>query len=106
MANAMSGGSLRLTPTADDPVRGDATVILDTAWTPPTALGSSAEPTTTIGLRDVAARVLASVDLIAETSGHLDRWAGTSGVIERLTIKDTSFWFYVRLRHWAWLQER
>ena len=27
-------------------------------------------------------------------------------MIERLTIRDTSFWFYVRLRHWSWLEER
>jgi hypothetical protein len=115
-SGAVHGGSLRFTPTAADPVLGDVTVILDTAWTPPGPGGSvpaSAGAAATglqgpvaIGLRDVAQRILAVHDLIAETSAHLDRWAATSGVIERLTLRETSFWFYVRLRHWAWLQDR
>jgi hypothetical protein len=59
-----------------------------------------------IAVRDVAERVLSTHDLIDETSAHLDQWAAASGVIDRLTLRDTSFWFYVLLRHWLWLQER
>ena len=31
---------------------------------------------------------------------------GASGVVDALTIEGTSFWFYVRLRHWMWLEEQ
>src|SRR5206468_2566051 len=87
-------------------------IVLDTTWTadPPGPGGASSGRAeggrTVLGVRDMAARVLAAHDLIAETSSRLDGWATVSGVIDRLTIRDTSFWFYVRLRHWIWLQER
>ncbi|HEX2755946.1 MAG TPA: hypothetical protein VHM48_10805, partial [Candidatus Limnocylindrales bacterium] len=88
-------------------------MVLDTTWTPAswppvpaTEARSAAASPGIIGIRDVAERVLSRLDLIAETSAHLDRWAATSGVVEQLTIRDTSFWFYVRLRHWLWLEER
>ena len=83
----------------------EVAVVLDTTWTPPTSAGTAASATA-ISVRDVAAGVLAELDLIAVTSAHLDRWAAASGVIDQLTIRETSFWFYVRLRHWSWLQER
>ena len=88
----------------------DVTVVLDTTWTAPdasAAAGGAASPAgRVIAVRDVGERVLADRDLITETSEHLDRWAAGSGVIDRLTLRDTSFWYYVRLRHWMWLQER
>jgi hypothetical protein len=57
-------------------------------------------------IRDTIGLVLERVDVIEETSKLLDGWAEQSGVVEALTIGQTSFWYYVRLRHWLWLQER
>ena len=62
-------------PTAP-PAPGDvACVVVDTTWSPPE--GSRAVDTGggATGLRDVAARVLADRDLIAETTRRLDAWA-------------------------------
>jgi hypothetical protein len=104
---------LRLEPTA--PVAGSArtdsaaasetvrTAVLDTTWTVPiTASGE----TDLIGLREVAARVLGSRDLIAEAAMHLDAWVAASGVVEVLTVDGTSFWYRWRVRHWMWLLQR
>ena len=79
------------------------TVVLDTTWTP---AGPVAEAAGTIGVRDVAREILERDDLIAMTGAALDRWAAQSGVVDVLTVDETSFWFYVRLRHWSWLEER
>ena len=105
-AAAGPGSALRFVPTLDPsdssgPGGGDV-VVLDTTWTPPIA----GAPDGPIAVRDVAEAVLSEVDLIAKTSERLDRWAAGSGVIDHLTISGTSFWYYVRLRHWAWLEER
>lgn len=107
------GGAIRFTADPADVDTAAVTVVLDTTWTAPGgAATSSPIPTTSpragrvVGLRDVAERVLSTLDLIVETSARLDRWAATSGVVDRLMIRDTSFWFYVRLRHWLWLEER
>jgi hypothetical protein len=82
-------------------------VVTDSAWTaPPPADGGERAAAAPIGLRDVAARVLASRDLIAETTGLLDRWVAESGVVEALTVDGTSYWHYYRLRQWMWLQEQ
>jgi hypothetical protein len=59
-----------------------------------------------IAVRDVAERVLAGRDLIAETADHLDAWAEASGVVEAMALDGTSFWYYFRLRHWMWLQQQ
>lgn len=102
----MPGGCIRFTGAHADRGNADVSVILDTTWTPPSSPPPEDGAPQVISVRDIAERILASHDLIAETSAHLDRWAAASGVIERLTIRDTSFWFYVRLRHWSWLEER
>ena len=98
-------GVIRFTRDPNDPGTADVRVVLDTTWTPsgPTAPDGTSR---VIAVRDIARKFLSVHDLIAETSARLDRWAETSGVIDQLTIGDTSFWFYVRLRHWAWLEER
>ena len=98
-------GVIRFTQDPADPGTADVRVVLDTTWTPsvPTAPDGSSR---VIAVRDIAEKFLSVHDLIAETSARLDRWAETSGVVEQLTIGDTSFWYYVRLRHWAWLEER
>lgn len=97
------GRILRIQPEPPSaPVEGVRAVVLDTSWTP----GPSERHRGVVGLRDVAARVLGDWDLIAETTERLDTWAAASGVVEALTIEGTSFWFYARLRHWMWLQER
>ena len=105
MRDRSSGGTIRFTDDPGDAAGADTLVVLDTAWTPASRPTASEGPRV-VGVRDVAERVLATYDLIAETSAHLDRWSAASGIVERLTIRDTSFWFYVRLRHWAWLEER
>jgi hypothetical protein len=104
MLDPVARSAIRFT---HDPADGGAdsiTYVLDTTWTAASADGAPAA--FVVGLRGVAARVLSSHDLIVETSTRLDRWAAASGVIDLLTIRDTSFWFYVRLRHWLWLEER
>jgi hypothetical protein len=107
------GTILRLEPTA--PVAGSArgdsaaaveivwTAVLDTTWTVP--ITGSGE-TDLIGLRDVAARVLGSRDLIAEAAKRLDAWVADSGVVDILTVDGTSFWYRWRVRHWMWLLQR
>lgn len=103
MTEAKRGAAVQLTRSPADTAGADIVVVLDTTWTPP------AEPApgpTVVAVRDVAARVMAEHDLIAETSARLDGWASSSGVIDCLTVNGTSFWYYVRLRHWLWLQER
>ncbi|MEO5964739.1 MAG: hypothetical protein ABIR11_04680 [Candidatus Limnocylindrales bacterium] len=87
----------------------DVVLVLDTSWTADPGAEDADDPgmrTRIAGVRDVGERVLADRDLIAETSAPLDRWAAATGVIEALVIDTTSFWYYVRLRHWMWLQER
>lgn len=103
--DALVGGTVRLIASVADAAGHDAErcVNLDTTWT---ARAAAAESPRVVSVRDIAAALLAKHDLIADTSAHLDRWADASGVVDRLTIGDTSFWFYVRLRHWSWLQER
>ncbi len=78
------------------------TVVLDTAWTPE----RGAETETVVGLRDVADRVLADRDLLAESASRLDDWASASGVVDTMSIEGTSFWYQGRVRHGLWLHER
>jgi hypothetical protein len=86
-------------PSGEDPAR--RIVVLDTTWAP-----DGAAPLAPLSVRDVARRVLARRDLISETSDLLNGWAEASGVIEALTVAETSFWYYVRLRNWMWLQQQ
>ena len=95
--------TLAFVPDPAEVGRGDVTVVLDTTWTP---AGPVAEAAGTIGVRDVAREILERDDLIAMTGAALDRWAAQSGIVDVLTVDETSFWFYVRLRHWSWLEER
>jgi hypothetical protein len=99
---ASAGPVLRFSPSATDPDRGDVSVILDTTWTP--SVGDAADGR--IGVRDIAERILAARDISAESTALLDAWARDAGLIELLTIEGTSFWYYVRLRHRMWLDER
>jgi hypothetical protein len=73
--------------------------VLDTTWTP--LPGDD-----TLGLREVAAEVLARRDTIAETSALLDAWAEASQIAQVMTSGGTSFWYHDRLRTWTWLQEQ
>ena len=86
-------------PAAADPAR--RIVVLDTTWAPPR--GAESAP---VSVRDVCRRVLSGRDLIAETAGLLNGWAEASGVVDALTVEETSFWYYVRLRHWLWLEQQ
>ena len=93
---------LELVPEAPSAViAGHLVVVLDTTWT-----SSASADSSVIGCREVAERVLARMDLIEETSTRLDAWAERSGVIEATCVNGTSFWFYARLAHWLWLEER
>jgi len=98
-----SGPILRL---QFDPPRttadGVRTLVLDTSWTPDPRAGDE----TTAALRDIAARVLADRDLLAETAAAMDAWATASHVIPTMSIEGTSFWFHGRVRHGMWLHER
>jgi hypothetical protein len=96
------GTLLRFRSTPPGPEAAGRTVVLDTTWTPP----PGTDPARIVSVRDLARDWLAANDLIAVTSAALDGWAKGSGIIDRLTIRGTSFWYYVRLRHWLWLEER
>ncbi len=102
---AMPGPTiLRLEPAPpSEPSPGRRIVVLDTTWTAPRGGDGDAAP---IGIREAARRVLAARDLIVETADLLDAWAVDSGVVDALTAEETSFWYYVRLRHWMWLQQQ
>ncbi|MDP9481818.1 MAG: CDP-glycerol glycerophosphotransferase family protein [Chloroflexota bacterium] len=80
---------------------GRSIAVLDTAWTAPNGAGDGP-----IGLREVAERVLAAGDPNAQTAELLDRWAAASGIVEAMTIEGTSFWYYGRVAHAAWLREQ
>jgi hypothetical protein len=103
MIGAQPSTTLWLTP-RPRPVTGeDVTVVLDSAWTPD-AVAAAGERQ--VLARDVMDEVLQRFDPIVETSALLDSWAVRSDVVTALTIGGTSFWYYMRLRHWLWLQER
>jgi hypothetical protein len=104
MPDPVPGRAIRFTHDPADATADSITYVLDTTWTPGSTSPESGG--SVVGVRSVAERVLSAHDLILETSTRLDRWAAASGVIELLTMRDTSFWFYVRLRHWLWLEER
>ena len=91
--------TLRLQP---DPtvsgLTGRRIVVTDTTWTP-----GPGDPA--IALREVASRVLAEHDFIAETSALLDEWAETSRVADLTTVDGTAYWYRNRLKAWLWLQE-
>src|SRR4051794_13633362 len=94
-AESGPGSVLQFVKTVESAPADGCVVVLDTTWT---AGRSGAEPPRVRSVRDLAERILSKVDLIAETSGLLDAWAAGSGAIDRLTIRGTSFWYYVRLR--------
>ncbi|HVL53745.1 MAG TPA: hypothetical protein VM344_05740 [Vitreimonas sp.] len=107
---------MRLVPTADAvPAAPSNTtfVVVDTLWTPgatvrPRSSGGSATglPPVPIAIRHVAEQVLCERDLIEETAARLDAWAEASGVVEAMSCDGTSYWYYIRLRHWMWLQQQ
>jgi hypothetical protein len=102
---AVAGGpatvTLWLLPAPRRVPDGDVGLVLDPAWT-----ASSSGPPGLRSIRDVSDRVLRSFDPIEATSLLLDAWAAESGVIPALSVGATSWWFYMRLRVWLWLQER
>ncbi len=92
---------LRFDQTVPEAPAPDTTiVVLDTTWTPSSAdrLSGRCE-----SLRDVAARVLTSRNLLAECANLLDTWAEESGVVEELEIEGVSFWYSERLHYLSWL---
>jgi hypothetical protein len=101
VTDAGHGRTLWLVPAPQGATGDDVVVVLDAAWTPQL----DGDPCV-VSMRDAADRVLRTHDAIEATSELLDRWAVESGIVERLTIQGTSFWYYARLRHWLWLQER
>ena len=77
--------------------------VLDTTWTPTAEQAGTGR---LISIRDVAAPILASVDLLGEATRLLDEWVGATTVIDDMTIEGTSIWYYVRLHDYGWLQQR
>ena len=94
--------TLRLTPTATTAADPSARLVLTDPTETPTPTGSPGP----LLIRDLAARVLAERDLFAEAADLLDAWASASGVIERMAVDGTSYWYYVRLGQWMWLVDR
>ncbi len=86
------------------PIQGDVRiVVLDTAWTPSPAQAAEGR---WIAVREVAAPILAEIDLLAEATRRLDDWVSSTTVIDDMTIDGTSLWFYIRLHDHGWLQQR
>ncbi len=81
----------------------DRIVVLDTTWTP---TADEAAAGRLISVRDVAAPILATVDLLSEATRLLDEWVGATTVIDDMAIDGTSIWYYVRLHDHGWLQQR
>jgi len=77
--------------------------VLDTTWTPTAEEVAAGR---LISIRDVAAPILATVDLLNEATRLLDAWVGATTVVDDMTIDGTSLWFYVRLHDHGWLQQR
>ncbi len=92
-------------PTTTSAAAGDDVriAVLDTTWTPTTAEVADGR---LISVRDAAAPILASVDLLTEATRLLDAWVGATTVIDDMTIDGTSIWYYVRLHDHGWLQQR
>jgi hypothetical protein len=104
----VAGPVLRFEPVAPTtpPVTagGDVRIaVLDTTWTP---TAEEAADGRLISVRDAAAPILASVDLLTEATRLLDAWVGATTVIDDMTIDGTSIWYYVRLHDHGWLQQR
>jgi hypothetical protein len=76
--------------------------VLDTTWTPTADDVAHGR----ISVRDAAAPILATVDLLTEATRLLDAWVGATTVIDDMTIDGTSIWYYVRLHDHGWLQQR
>lgn len=92
--------TLRFAAAADGAAGRDARVVVaDTTWTP--RLGDDR-----IAIRAVVDRVLGHRDPVEVASGLLDGWADEAGVVQATTLDGTSFWYYGRIRHRTWLQER
>jgi hypothetical protein len=87
-----------IAPRRADPDR--TMLVLDPTWMPPVGAVNIRSA------RDIAARILTARDLIADTADHLEHWADGSGVVDLLTVEATSYWQYVRLHHWLWLQQQ
>lgn len=103
----VAGPVLRFEPVAPTapPDAGDdrRIAVLDTTWTPTAAESAAGR---LLSVRDAAAPILASVDLLTEATRLLDAWVGATTVIDDMTIDGTSIWFYVRLHDHGWLQQR
>jgi hypothetical protein len=82
---------------------GDILVVLDPTWTPGAAVGASRSA---LPVRSTLETTLRGFDPITETSTALDAWALGASVVDAMTIGGTSIWYYRRLHHWQWLQER
>jgi hypothetical protein len=95
--------TLWLTQVPRPVAKDDIGIVLDAAWTPDAETAAAGR---LLPVRDDVARLFAWFDPITETSTALDAWAVASGVVEALTIGETSIWYNRRLRHWLWLQER
>ena len=106
----VAGPVLRFEPVAP-PVGGAAAredrdvriAVLDTTWTPTAEEVAAGR---LISVRDAAAPILASVDLLTEATRLLDAWVDKTTVIDDMTIDGTSIWYYVRLHDHGWLQQR
>lgn len=78
---------------------GETVVVLDTTWTAPR--GSAA-----IGIREVAAGLLAERNLYEEATDLIETWAAAADVAPILAVDGASLWDQARPGHWWWLQER
>lgn len=77
------------------------TVVLDPGWTP----APGGEPGV-ISPLPVFSRVLEQHDLFRESLDLIDAWATQSGVVDRLLVEGSPYWFRLRESMWHWVHER
>jgi hypothetical protein len=90
-------------PSAPAPGSTDRIAVLDTTWTPSDEERADGRR---ISVRELAAPILASIDLLTDATGRLDAWVAATTVIDDMAIDGTSLWFYIRLHDHGWLQQR
>jgi hypothetical protein len=90
-------------PSVPEPGSTDRIAVLDTTWTPTDEERADGRR---ISVREVAAPILASIDLLTDATERLDAWVAATTVVDDMAIDGTSLWFYIRLHDHGWLQQR
>ena len=89
-------------PPAPAPADDELVVVLDTTWIP----RPDQRHPNVVGLRELAAAVMARRYLNADATALLNAWVEASDVVSAMTLEGVSFWYGARLGHWLWLVDQ